>query len=204
MTGTSRVGAVVLGGGRSTRFGSDKLAVEIGGSPLLRHAVDAALTLASQVVVVGAPTAPLPDGVVVVPDSQQHAGPYAAVRDGVDALDLDLDVVLVLAGDLVDPAPLLPLLLAALDPEHAGSDRSGPRSPDPDEQPEAAVAVDADGRRQPLLAAYRVEPLVAGMAGVDAYHRAAYALLDGLHVIEVPDPTPGSAATRDIDTPDDL
>jgi molybdopterin-guanine dinucleotide biosynthesis protein A len=194
MTAASRVGAVVLGGGRSTRFGRDKLATEVGGSPLLRHAVDAALALASQVVVVGTPTAPLPDGVVVVPDSQQHAGPYAAVRDGIDALDLDLDVVLVLAGDLVDPAPLLPLLLAALEA----------RAPDPDDQPEAAVAVDADGRRQPLLGAYRIEPLVAGMAGVDAYHRAAYALLDGLHVVEVPDPTPGATATRDIDTPADL
>jgi len=190
MSGPARaqVGAVVLAGGRSTRFGSDKLVAEVGGTPLLRHAVDAALPHVAQVVVVGSPAAPLPDGVDVVPDSQQHAGPYAAVRDGIDALGLGIDTVLVLAGDLVDPAPLLPLLLAALD------------SDDPHHRPEAAVAVDADGRRQPLLAAYRVEPLVAGMAGVDAYHRAAYALLDGLHVVVVIDQTGGAAATRDVDT----
>ena len=194
MTGAARdrVGAVVLGGGRSTRFGSDKLAADVGGTPLLRHAVDAVLPLAGQVVVVGTPAAPLPAGVLVVADSQEYAGPYAAVRDGVAALALGIDTVLVLAGDLLDPAPLLPLLLAALDAD------------DPDHLPEAAVAVDAEGRRQPLLAAYRVEPLVAGMAGVDAYHRAAYALLDGLHVVEVLDQTAGAAATRDVDTPDDL
>jgi molybdopterin-guanine dinucleotide biosynthesis protein A len=196
MTAAASVGAVVLGGGRSTRFGSDKLVAEVDGLPLLRHAVDAVLPLAGQVIVVGSPAAALPDGVVVVADSQQHAGPYAAVRDGIDALSLDVDVVLVLAGDLVAPAPMLPLLLAALEADAAG--------PGSDRRPEAAVAVDADGRRQPLLAAYRVEPLVAGMAGVDAYHRAAYALLDGLHVVEVPDPTPGATATHDIDTPDDL
>jgi molybdopterin-guanine dinucleotide biosynthesis protein A len=196
MTGVAReqVAAVVLGGGRSTRFGSDKLAVAVAGAPLLRHAVDAALGVARQVVVVGSPTVPLPDGVVAVADSQAHAGPYAAVLDGIDALDLDIEVVLVLAGDLIDPGPILPALLAALvvgDPHHP---------------PEAAVAVDDEGRRQPLLAAYRMEPLVAGMAGVDAYHRAAYALLDGLHVVEVQavDVPGAGSATRDVDTPADL
>ena len=185
------VGAIVLGGGRSSRFGADKLAVEVGSAPLLLHAVDAARALARQVVVVGAPSVVLPADVTVVPDSQVHAGPYAAVGDGINALDPDLEVALVLAGDLVDPAPLLPLLLDALDAD------------DPRHRPEAAVAVDSEGRRQPLLAAYRLDPLVDGMAGVDAYHRAAYALLDGLHVVEVPDPT-GGAATHDVDTPDDL
>ena len=196
MTGVARehVAAVVLGGGRSTRFGSDKLAIDVGGAPLLLHAVDAARGVARQVVVVGRPAVPLPEGVVVVADSQAHAGPYAAVLDGIDALDLDIEVVLVLAGDLIDPGPILPALLAAL-----GAD-------DPHRPPEAAVAVDDEGRRQPLLAAYRVEPLVAGMAGVDAYHRAAYALLDGLHVVEVPaaDVPGANEATRDVDTPADL
>jgi len=196
MVGVAReqVAAVVLGGGRSTRFGSDKLAVTVRGTPLLRHAVDAALDVAAQVVVVGAPAVDLPSAVLVVADSQQHAGPYAAVLDGIDALAPDAEVVLVLAGDLVDPAPLLPALLDAL------------ATGDPHRPPEAAVAVDAVGRRQPLLAAYRLDPLVAGMSGVDAYHRAAYALLDGLHVVEVlAHDVPGAGdATRDVDTPADL
>jgi len=63
------------------------------------------------------------------------------------------------------------------------------------------VAVDASGRRQPLLAAYRVVPLLGGVSGVDPVGRAAGELLDCLHTIEVPD---DGTSTRDIDTPDDL
>jgi hypothetical protein len=63
------------------------------------------------------------------------------------------------------------------------------------------VAVDAAGRRQPLLAAYRVGPLLGGILGVDPSNRAAGELLDGLHVVEVRD---HGTHTRDIDTLDDL
>ena len=35
-----------------------------------------------------------------------------------------------------------------------------------------SVALDAEDRRQPLLAAYRVDALLGGISGVDAYHRA--------------------------------
>ena len=190
-----RVGALVLAGGRSTRFGSDKLAVAVGGVPLVMHAIDAARSVCDQIVVVGPTSQSLPADVVVVREDPPFAGPYAAVAAGLNALDADVDVVLVLAGDLVDPAPALPALLSALaGPRHAdASTRS--------RQPEAAVAVDAEGRRQPLLAAYRVGPLLGGIAGVDAYGRAAYALLDGLDVVEVRD---DGTHTRDIDTPADL
>jgi molybdopterin-guanine dinucleotide biosynthesis protein A len=180
----SRLGAVVLAGGRSKRFGSDKLAVDVGGTPLVRHSVAAALALGAQVVVVGPALPGLPPGVVVVREDPPYSGPYAAVAAGLEALDDEVDVVLVLAGDLVDPAALLPRLLAAL---ATGA--------------EAAVAVDATGRRQPLLAAYRVVPLLGGIVGVDPFGRAARELLDGLHVVEVLD---DGTHTRDIDTRADL
>ncbi len=180
----SRLAAIVLAGGRSRRFGTDKLAVDVHGVPLLRHSVDAALALGAQVVVVGPADPRLPAGVTVVREYPPYAGPYAAVAAGLAAVDADADVVLVLAGDLVDPGVLLPSLLATV---AAGA--------------EAAVARDASGRRQPLLAAYRVRPLLAGVAGVDPVNRAAGELLDGLHVVEVADP---GTHTRDIDTPADL
>jgi molybdopterin-guanine dinucleotide biosynthesis protein A len=184
------VGAIVLAGGRSTRFGSDKLAVEVDGSPLLRHAVDAALDVASYVVVVGPAPEDLPAGVVVTREDPPYGGPYAAVVAGLDVLDERAALVLLLAGDLVDPAPLLPRLLAAVE----GADAKG-------RTVEAAVALDADDRRQPLLAAYRVDALLGGISGVDAYHRAAYDLLDGLHVVTVEDL---GRHSRDVDTPADL
>jgi len=188
------VAAIVLAGGRSTRFGSDKLAIEVDGRPLLLHAIDAARAVADRVVVVGPSSVALPSEVAVVREDPPYSGPYAAVAAGLAALDADTTVVLVLAGDLLDPAPLLPRLLTAL---------RGPRHADaaPSTAPEAAVTLDAEGRRQPLLAAYRVDPLLAGIAGVDPYGRAAYALLDGLRVVDVPDVGEHS---RDVDTPADL
>jgi len=185
------VGAIVLAGGRSTRFGSDKLVTEVGGRALVLHAIDAARAVAAQLVVVGPVTDVLPDDVTVVREDPPHSGPYAAVAAGLAALDDDATVGVVLAGDLLDPAPLLPALLDALQgPQHSGPVR-----------PEAAVAVDAEGRRQPLLAAYRVDPLLAGVSGVDPQGRAAYALLDGLHVVEVADL---GMHARDVDAPTDL
>lgn len=184
------VGAIVLAGGRSSRFGGDKLAVEVDGSPLLRHALDAARAVAAHVVLVGPAPADLPAGVVVTREEPAYAGPFAAVVAGLDALDERATSVLVLAGDLVDPAPLLPRLLAVLD----GPDAKG-------RTVEAAVALDPEARRQPLLAAYRVDALVGGVSGVDAYHRAAYDLLDGLHVVEVEDL---GRHSRDVDVPADL
>ncbi|HET7900699.1 MAG TPA: NTP transferase domain-containing protein, partial [Candidatus Nanopelagicales bacterium] len=132
----------------------------------------------------------LPADVVVTREEPPFGGPYAAVVAGLDALDESATAVVVLAGDLLDPAPLLPRLLAALE----GTDDKG-------HTVEAAVAIDSEARRQPLLAAYRVEALVGGLAGVDAYHRAAYDLLDGLHVVTVED---RGRHSRDVDVPADL
>jgi len=185
------VAAIVLAGGRSTRFGADKLVTEVDGRALVLHAIDAARAVAQRIVVVGPGSATLPDDVVVVREDPPYSGPFAAVATGLVTLDDDIAVVVVLAGDLLDPAPMLPRLLSALrGPQHAGA-----------APPEASVTVDADGRRQPLLAAYRVEPLLAGIAGVDPYGRAAYALLDGLRVVDVAD---DGAHARDVDTTADL
>lgn len=191
------IAAIVLAGGRSRRFGTDKLAADVRGRPLLDAALEVALGVAARVVVVGPDDRAWPDRVSVVREEPAYAGPFAAVVTGAAALDTGgagaTTGVLVLAGDLVDPAPIVPRLVAAL--VAGGAPAGAGRTAD------AAVAVDADGRRQPLLAVYRLDALLAAGRRGDPRDRPARDLLDGLAVTEVPDT---GRASRDIDTPGDL
>jgi molybdopterin-guanine dinucleotide biosynthesis protein A len=47
-----RATGIVLAGGTSSRFGADKLAVEVDGRPLLHHAIRAVASVVDEVVVV--------------------------------------------------------------------------------------------------------------------------------------------------------
>ena len=188
--------AIVLAGGRSRRFGTDKLAADVNGTPLLDAALKVALQVASPVVVVGPDDRVWPAGVIVVREEPAYAGPFAAVVTGAAALGILPrqasavteawlpSWVLVLAGDLVDPAPLIPALLLA-------------RSPDTD----VAIATDNEGVRQPLLAIYTRSALQHAADDTAPANKPARALLTNQRVREVPDP---SRATRDIDTREDL
>jgi molybdopterin-guanine dinucleotide biosynthesis protein A len=185
MVTSPRVAAVVLAGGRSRRFGTDKLSADVAGRPLLDSALGTALAVADAgVVVVGPVERALPAGVEVTREEPAYAGPFAAVAAGLELVDADL--VLVLAGDLLDPSGAAPALLAALGREARA---------------DAAVVVDGEGRRQPLLSAFRVPALRGCVAGVDTTGRAASELLDGMHVVELRDP---AAWSHDVDSPDDL
>ncbi|MGH2589524.1 MAG: molybdenum cofactor guanylyltransferase, partial [Actinomycetota bacterium] len=96
---------VVLAGGRSTRFGRDKLAEPYLGMPLLHHAVLRLAEVCGDVVVVVAPDAvdpALPVGVPVrvARDATEGEGPLAGVYAGL--LAVTTDVALVAGGDMPD------------------------------------------------------------------------------------------------------
>ena len=90
MSTPQRVTGIVLAGGRSTRFGGDKLAVEIGGRPLLHRAIVAVARSSTRSwsswarMRAGArrcrPTLPVP--VVVARDAVAGQGPLARARRG--------------------------------------------------------------------------------------------------------------------------
>lgn len=178
---SAAVTVVVLAGGRSSRFGGDKLAAPLRGTTVLDHLLDA-LPPHWPVVVVGAPRAVGRD-VTWTREEPPGTGPLAAVLAGVAAARTDL--VAVVAGDMPDAAPALARLVDVLT-------GAGP-------QVEAAIAVDDEGTPNPLLAAYRTGA-VRTTTPDDPRGAPARSLLRLAHVeVAVP-----GAAARDVDTPDDL
>lgn len=208
-----RLGAVVLAGGRSSRFGRDKLAEPVDGRPLLHHAIDAVRSAqpGMDVVVVGAPgTAPaLPPGVRLVHDPRAFDGPLAGLATGLAALDPEVERAIVVGGDMPGLVPaVLRRLVAALDADAgvdlallgddaAGADGTG------------SVATGAL-RARPLPAAVRCAPTVEAATGLLASgERRLRALAARLPTEVIPAATwraldPAGATLRDVDVPEDL
>jgi molybdenum cofactor guanylyltransferase len=132
--------AVVLCGGASRRFGSDKTQALVGGRSLLDHLL-VALPAQWPVVCVGPPR-PTAREVTWCREEPAGGGPVAAVAAGL--AHVTTAFVVVLGGDMPAAGSVAVTLAAALDAR-----------PDVD----AVVGSDGGGRRQPLLAAYRLQSL---------------------------------------------
>ncbi|MGP3980794.1 NTP transferase domain-containing protein [Streptomyces sp. KR80] len=152
--------AVVLAGGAAKRLGgADKPGLHVGGRPLLDRVLGACAD-AAETVVVGS-RRPTVRSVRWAREQPPGAGPLAALEAGLR--QVTAPVVLVLSADLPFlTAGTVRALLAALDDRApgGGADRST----------EGVLLVDADGRDQPLLAAYRTEPLRRELALFAAEH----------------------------------
>ena len=191
-----RDGAIVLAGGRSSRFGRDKLAEPIDGRPMLQHAIDAVRQVATDIVVVTAPDgAPVPEAatdVVVAHDRRSFEGPLAGLSTGLAAFDPQVERVVVVGGDMptLVPAVLRQLLdQLAIHAIAVLSDEVGPRPlPIAVRRSSVAPAVErllASGER-------RLRELLAG-SDVAVIAPLAWRGDDPL-----------GATLRDVDVPDDL
>ena len=188
------VTGIVLAGGRSTRFGADKLAVDIDGQSVLDHAIDAVASIAGEVIVVGAAQAGR--DVRTVDDPEPFGGPLQALAGGLAAATADR--ALVVAGDMPTLVPdVLRLLVDELqrEAEADGVVLADPRDP---------------ARRQPLPLAVRVAPArTAAAAALEAGDRSFVRLLGRLRVVEIPVERwlpldPDARTLVDIDLPADL
>ncbi|WP_424212860.1 NTP transferase domain-containing protein [Streptomyces sp. BI20] len=185
--------AVVLAGGAARRLsGADKPGLPVGGRTLLDRVL-AACPGAGRTVVVGSRRA-TGRPVRWTREDPPGGGPVAALWAGLR--EVRAPWVLVLSADLpfLDPATTGALLRAAADPAVEG-----------------AVLRDADGRDQPLVAAYRTEPLRRECALLAAEHGSLGGLPLRLLTAElalrpVPAGTSGTTqlASFDCDTWDDL
>ena len=150
--GDGPAAGIVLVGGRSSRMGESKAALEWHGSTLLRRTAGLlARTVDGPVVVVRAPGQPLPElpaGVEVVEDPAEGLGPMQGIATGLAALSDRALVAFACSTDLpfLHPA-YVRRVLAALD---ADVD---------------VVLPHVHGHRQPLATAYRtaLAPIVAGL-----------------------------------------
>lgn len=200
----SLASAIILAGGRSERFGSDKLQVEIAGKPLLEHAIWAVSAVVDDVVLSVRPGSDrrelalsgLGPGtrVRIVADGEADGGPLVGLVAGLGAVERDL--VLVAGGDM---PTLRPAVLALLIQVLAGA---GPEV--------GAVTLQSAGRTQPLPAALRAS--VARPAAtrlMDGGPRSLRSLLAAMPTIVVDAASwrpldPAGDSLRDIDVPADL
>ncbi|MGV9346430.1 NTP transferase domain-containing protein [Streptomyces spiralis] len=179
--------AVVLAGGAARRLGgADKPGVRVGGRALLDRVL-AACAGARTTVVVADPR-PTARPVRWTREEPPGGGPLAALDAGLR--HTTADHVVVLSADLpfLEPATVR-LLLGAL--------RAG--------RADGVLLTDADGRDQPLVAAYRVHALRRELAALTREHGALTGLplrrlTAALDLTRVPD----HVASFDCDTWDDI
>lgn len=170
--------AIVLAGGASRRMGgSDKTAIALADRPMLDYVLDA-VSAAGTVFVVGSER-PTAHPVEWCREDPPGGGPAAAIAAALPAVTAD--EVVVVAGD----QPLLSTETVRLlvSSGHAA---------------DGAVGVDADGRPQWLIGAWRTAALRRCGLNAGASLRDTLGRLDWIGV-----PLPDGAAT-DCDTPDDV
>jgi len=120
-----QIAAVILAAGLSSRMGHNKLLAEIDGKPLVRRAVDAALTSAARpVIVVTGSEADSVDHalsglpVTMVRNLDFRKGLSTSLIAGINAVPDDCDGAVVLLGDMPEvTAQTIDRLIAAFDPE---------------------------------------------------------------------------------------
>jgi len=160
-----RIAAVVLAGGASTRFGSDKLATRRAGTTLLDSVLRGAAMHAERVVVVGPLSEREESGrapeVIRTIEDPPGGGPVAAVAAALAVIDAE--IVLLLAGDAPNGPDAAPALLDVLRADDAAA---------------AAILVDPGGRPQMLCGAYRTAMVRSRLDDL-ARERGTHAVAEG-------------------------
>ncbi len=187
-----KVAALVLAAGRSRRMrGPNKLLLDIGGKPMVRHLVEALLASRARPVLVvtghereklAAALAHLP--VRLVPNPRYEEGLSSSLRTGLEALGEEIDGVLVCLADMPRiTAPLIDRLIEAFDPA-AGR---------------AIVVPTCDGKRgNPVLFGRAFFEAMREIEGDVGARHLLGTFADRLVEVETGDP----AVLLDLDTPE--
>jgi molybdenum cofactor guanylyltransferase len=190
---------IILAGGRSSRFGSDKLRARVDGATLLDRSVAALGAVVAETVVVLAPgdnrTFEASDHPVrVVRDPELHGGPLVGLLAGLEAVDEPLAIVS--GGDMPNLRPaVLRLMVGTL----SGADPAF-----------GAVILERHGRSEPLPAALRTGAATDRVRRLVADgERSLRSLFDHLPTRIIDEAVwrpldPDGATLHDVDRPSDL
>lgn len=205
MTRRWSVTAIVLAGGRSTRFGGPKLEAEIDGRTLLERAIQAVAPVSDSIILAGPSTPAAHAGagqrIRVIDDAEPFAGPVVALAGALRETSTELAIVV--GGDM---PVMVPAVLDAMLDRFGGSPEVGAVIL-------GTVASDLTvpvPPRNTLPLAVRVGAASAAAAvAIEAGDRSIIRLLGRLKTIEIPasewlslDPTGRTVA--DIDVPADI
>ncbi len=138
----TRVGGIVLCGGRSQRMGRPKAWLPFGGELMLPRVVRILSEVVQPVVVVAAPdqdVPPLPTNVAIVRDEEKGRGPLQGLAAGLRALQGEADAAYLSSCDVPFLRPAFVRRLIALLGEHA------------------ICVPHAEGFHHPLAAVYRLD-----------------------------------------------
>jgi molybdenum cofactor guanylyltransferase len=187
----------VLAGGRSQRFGRDKLAEEYEGRPLLHHPVSRLLEVCDRVIVVLGPDATEPSmpagaSVAFARDAIEDEGPLRGLAAGLEVANAAW--VVLVGGDMpgLQPPVLLEMLRASV------------------ETGAVAVALSDGGKGRPLPAVLRGVPASEAVdALLQAGRRSLRELLAAVRTVVIDEPTwtaldPERRTLIDVDEPADL
>jgi molybdopterin-guanine dinucleotide biosynthesis protein A len=176
---------IILTGGTSRRFGSDKSQALLLGHSLLDEIL-LALPIESSVIVVGPELSSPVREVKVTRENPIHGGPVAGISAGLALVETES--VGVIATDMPFATPVLGKLANALSDEV-----------------DVVMPIDANGFRQPLCAVYRVHSLRAALTQLGASHgQSMRNLVNLLKVKEVSIGDAEGSPLMDIDTYADL
>jgi CTP:molybdopterin cytidylyltransferase MocA len=183
------VAGLVLAAGAGTRFGGRKQLAELHGRPLLEHALEAMepAPVADRIVVLGADADEIAAAVAlhgarVVACEDWAEGQSASLRAGLDAIDDEIDAVVVTLGD--QPHIATRAIAAVIAARRDGAQ---------------AVRATYDGTPgHPVVLERELFPALHQLSGDEG----ARVVLQGARVVDVP--CDGLGDPADVDTPDQL
>lgn len=196
---TAAVSGIVLAGGRSSRFGSDKLDARFDGRTLLERSVAALAEVVTEVVIVAAPgderaATPARVPVRLAHDPELHGGPLVGLLSGLERVAQPIAIVA--AGDMPTLQPdVLRMMVRTL----IGADAAL-----------GAVILERRGRGEPFPAVVRTGAATefARQLVADGERRLR-ALFDHLPTRWIEEASwrpldPDARTLRDVDVPADL